>query len=135
MIEDKDYIMRLTHEVVRTLIRLLFQKDIDKDEEAGVSAEMAVRYRELLAMIKDGQVNEAENLLLDEMDPDNPAYFELGLLFYEKLGAQTEEFLESHERSRLRMYLSQDRHSMPDVTVWLAERSRLLYRKSWESRL
>ena len=25
MIEDKDYIMRLTHEVVRTLIRLLFQ--------------------------------------------------------------------------------------------------------------
>ena len=57
---------------------------------------MAVRYRELLAMIKDGQVNEAENLLLDEMDPDNPAYFELGLLFYEKLGAQTEEFLESH---------------------------------------
>ena len=32
-------------------------------------------------------------------------------------------------------YLSQDRHSMPDVTVWLAERSRLLYRKSWESRL
>ena len=62
MIEDKDYIMRLTHEVVRTLIRLLFQKDIDKDEEAGVSAEMAVRYRELLAMIKDGQVNEAENL-------------------------------------------------------------------------
>ena len=81
MIEDKDYIMRLTHEVVRTLIRLLFQKDIDKDEEAGVSAEMAVRYRELLAMIKDGQVNEAENLLLDEMDPDNPAYFELGLYF------------------------------------------------------
>ena len=96
MIEDKDYIMRLTHEVVRTLIRLLFQKDIDKDEEAGVSAEMAVRYRELLAMIKDGQVNEAENLLLDEMDPDNPAYFELGLLFYEKLGPQPEEFLETH---------------------------------------
>ena len=53
MIEDKDYIMRLTHEVVRTLIRLLFQKDIDKYEEAGVSAEIAVRYIELLAMIKE----------------------------------------------------------------------------------
>lgn len=96
MIEDKDYIMRLTHEVVRTLIRLLFQKDIDKDEEAAVSAEMAVRYRKLLAMIKDGQINEAENLLLDEMEPDNPAYFEMGLLFYEKLGAQSEEYLEEH---------------------------------------
>lgn len=97
MIEDKDYIMRLTHEVVRTLIRLLFQKDIDKDEEAAVPAEMEVRYRELLSMIREGRINEAENRLLDEMEPDNPAYFELGLLFYEKLGAQTEEFLEEHE--------------------------------------
>ena len=88
MIEDKDYIMRLTHEIVRTLIRLLFQKDIDRDEEAAISAEMAVRYRELLAMIRDGQINEAENLLLDEMEPDNPAWFEMALLFYEKLGAQ-----------------------------------------------
>ena len=89
MIEDKDYIMRLTHEIVRTLIRLLFQKDIDRDEEAAISAEMAVRYRELLAMIRDGQINEAENLLLDEMEPDNPAWFEM-------LGAQPEEFLEAH---------------------------------------
>lgn len=96
MIEDKDYIMRLTHEVVRTFLRLLFQKDIDKDEESAVSAEMAVRYRELLAMIRDGKINEAENLLLEEMEPDNPAYFEMGLLFYEKLGAQPEEFLEEH---------------------------------------
>ena len=96
MIEDKDYIMRLTHEIVRTLIRLLFQKDIDKDEEAAISAEMAVRYRELLSMIRDGQINEAENLLLDEMEPDNPAWFEMALLFYEKLGAQPEEFLEAH---------------------------------------
>ena len=90
MIEDKDYIMRLTHEIVRTLIRLLFQKDIDRDEEAAISAEMAVRYRELLAMIRDGQINEAENLLLDEMEPDNPAWFEMALLFYEKLGAHAE---------------------------------------------
>ena len=52
MIEDKDYIMRLTHEIVRTLIRLLFQKDIDRDEEAAISAEMAVRYRELLGRME-----------------------------------------------------------------------------------
>ena len=33
---------------------------------------------------------------LDEMEPDNPAWFEMALLFYEKLGAQPEEFLEAH---------------------------------------
>lgn len=37
-----------------------------------------------------------KNLLLDEMEPDNPAWFEMALLFYEKLGAQPEEFLEAH---------------------------------------
>ncbi len=96
MIEDKDYIMRLTHEVVRTLIRLLFQKDIDREEESTAPAEMLVRYRKLLAMIKEGKINEAENLLVEEMELDNLSYFEMGLLFYEKLGAQTEDFLEEH---------------------------------------
>ena len=76
--EDKDYIMRLTHENRADADRLLFQKTLDRVLEAAISAEMAVRYRELLAMIRDGQINEAENLLLDEMEPDNPAWFENG---------------------------------------------------------
>lgn len=96
MIEDKDYIMRLVHEIARTLIRLVFNKDIDKDDELPVSVERLEQYKKLMRMIDDGQINEAENQLLDGLDPDSQSYFEMALLFYEKLGAKSEEFLNEH---------------------------------------
>ena len=100
MVEEKDYYMRVVHELVRTLIRLVFRKDIDKDEEKTVPLEVLEQYKKLTAMIDDGQINEAENLLLDGMEVDSRAYFELALLFYEKLNAKTDEFLEEHDYSR-----------------------------------
>ena len=96
MIEDKDYIMRLTHEIARTLIKLIFNRDIDKEDETPVSLERLQQFKKLTAMIDDGQINEAENQLLDELDPDSQSYFEMALLFYEKLGCNGEEFLEEH---------------------------------------
>ena len=92
--------MRVVHELVRTLIRLVFRKEIDKDEEKMVPLEVLEQYKKLTAMIDDGQINEAENLLLDGMEVDSRAYFELTLLFYEKLNAKTDEFLEEHDYSR-----------------------------------
>lgn len=100
MVEEKDYYMRVVHELVRTLIRLVFRKDIDKDEEKTVPLEVLEQYKRLTDMIDDGQINEAENLLLDGMEADSRAYFELTLLFYEKLNAKTDEFLEEHDYSR-----------------------------------
>ena len=96
MIEDKDYIMRLTHEIARMLIRLIFGRDIDKEDELPVSVERLQQFKKLTAMIDDGQINEAENQLLDELDPDSQSYFEMALRFYEKLGCKGEEFLEEH---------------------------------------
>lgn len=100
MFEEKDYYMRIVHELVRMLIRLVLSKDIDKDEEEAVPLEVMERYRKLIVMIDDGQINEAENLLLDGLEPDNRAYFELALMFYEKLNGKTDEFLEEHDYSR-----------------------------------
>ena len=100
MVEEKDYYMRVVHELVRTLIRLVFRKEIDKDEEKTVPLEVLEQYKRLTDMIDEGQINEAENLLLDGMEVDSRAYFELTLLFYEKLNAKTDEFLEEHDYSR-----------------------------------
>lgn len=100
MVEEKDYYMRVVHELVRTLIRLVFRKEIDKDEEKMVPLEVLEQYKRLTDMIDEGQINEAENLLLDGMEVDSRAYFELTLLFYEKLNAKTDEFLEEHDYSR-----------------------------------
>ena len=100
MFEEKDYYMRIVHELVRMLIRLVFNKDIDRDEEEAVPLEVLEKYKKLISMIDDGQINEAENLLLDGLEPDSRAYFELALMFYEKLNGKTDEFLEEHDYSR-----------------------------------
>ena len=100
MFEEKDYYMRIVHELVRMLIRLVFNKDIDRDEEEAVPLEVLEKYKKLISMIDDGQINEAENLLLDGLEADSRAYFELALMFYEKLNGKTDEFLEEHDYSR-----------------------------------
>ena len=96
MFEEKDYYMRIVHELVRMLIRLVFSKDIDRDDEEAVPLEVMEKYKKLISMIDDGQINEAENLLLDGLEP----YFELALMFYEKMNGKTDEFLEEHDYSR-----------------------------------
>ena len=100
MIEQKDYVMRIVHEWVRTLIKLIFNKDIDKNDDDGVSLEVMELYRKLLAMADSGEINEAENILLDGLETGGQAYFEMALLFYEKLSGKPEEFLAEHGYSQ-----------------------------------
>ena len=73
MFEEKDYYMRIVHEMVRMLIRLVFGKDIDRNDEEAVPLEVIDRYRKLTAMADDGDINEAENLLLDGLDQGSRA--------------------------------------------------------------
>ena len=100
MIEQKDYVMRSVHEWVRSLIKLIFNQDIDKDDDDGISLEVMELYRKLLSMIDDGKINEAENILVDGLETGGQAYFEMALLFYEKLSGKTEEFLAEHDYSQ-----------------------------------
>ena len=100
MIEQKDYVMRIVHEWVRTLIKLIFNQDIDKDDDDGISLEVMELYRKLLSMIDDGKINEAENILVDGLETGGQASFEMALLFYEKLSGKTEEFLAEHDYSQ-----------------------------------
>lgn len=100
MLEDKDYVMRIVHEWIRTLIKLIFNKDIDKEEDAEIPLEVMEQFRKLQAMIDDGEINEAENILVDGLDAGSRTYFEMALLFYEKLSGKTDEFLAEHDYSR-----------------------------------
>ena len=100
MLEDKDYVMRIVHEWIRTLIKLIFNKDIDREEDGEIPLEMMEQFRKLQAMIDDGEINEAENILVDGQDAGSRTYFEMALLFYEKLSGKTDEFLAEHDYSR-----------------------------------
>jgi hypothetical protein len=51
-------------------------------------------------MADEGQINEAENILLDELVDKSSGYFEMAASFYLHLNEYDDEFLDSHQFSR-----------------------------------
>ena len=98
---EKDYIMRLTYEIIRTLLRLIFGIDLEK--KAGPLFEekkLAERYETLRELIENGKVEEAENRLLGELNVYDRRELELALYFYAYLNGKDSDFLEEHNFSR-----------------------------------
>lgn len=104
MYEEKDYILRLIHEIIRTLAKLLFHIDWDREVDDKLTPEIRQQYRRLQAMIDGGQINEAENLLTDSLDPKNRQGFLLSLRFYDDLNRKDNSFLEKSNYSRQEVY-------------------------------
>ena len=95
MLEDKDYVMRIVHEWIRTLIKLIFNKDIDKEEDAEIPLEVMEQFRKLQAMIDIGEINEAENILVDGLKEGDRTYFEMSLSFTRSSAARPINSLQS----------------------------------------
>ena len=71
--DEKDYIMRMIKEMVRVLFSLVFGKkyvsvELEKENKYEVSGK---KLKSFLDMIDLGQINEAENILLDNIDYTN----------------------------------------------------------------
>jgi hypothetical protein len=98
---EQDYVMRLIYEIIRTLLKLLFNIDTDKKEELIFNEKVAeTTYDELLNLIDKGEINEAENKLLDELDPEDMQYYKMALMFYSYLNEKDIDFLEEHNFSK-----------------------------------
>jgi len=100
MLQD-DFIMRIIHEMVTTLLKLIFHIELGENEELNFKdQETASNYLELLALIQAGKINEAENKLLDELDSDDMEHFKMALMFYYHLNQIDFNFLEEHDYSK-----------------------------------
>ena len=102
---ENDYLMRLTHEIVRTWLKLLFGIDEIKEEEVVFEhKDSGDLYRRLKVMVQDGKVNEAENLLYDYLESDEERRrlenLKLALCFYDYVNRKNNEFLEDCSYSR-----------------------------------
>lgn len=98
---EEDFIMRVIHEMVATLLKLIFHIDLGKNEELNFKdQETANTYQELLGLIHDGKINKAENKLLDELDSQDMDHYKMALMFYEHLNQKNYKFLEEHEFSK-----------------------------------
>lgn len=100
MYEEKDYILRLIHEIIRTIAKLVFHADWDKEENEDIPAELRQQYKKLTAMIDEGKINDAENQLADCLDTGDLHKFRLALAFYDYLNKKSASFLEENNFSR-----------------------------------
>ncbi len=98
---EQDYIMLLISEIIRTLLKLLFHINTKKEHDFLYESEMvSEKYEKLLDMIDAGLINEAENLLLEELNPHDLNDYKTALLFYSYLNDKDDVFLEQSKYSR-----------------------------------
>ena len=103
MLQD-DYILRQIREMVRAVIKMLFQVDAPElTPEILDDQETRETLEGLLELMEAGKIDEAENRLYDltsgEGDEDR-RNLEAGLLFYYALNGKSDDFLEEHDFSR-----------------------------------
>ena len=99
---EQDYIMWLIKEMVRALLKLLFNIDAQSPSvELLEDAEEKQALENLLDMIDEGKINEAENSLYDLVENMDKSGLEMALLFYSYLNDKSDAFLEEHDFNRI----------------------------------
>ncbi|HCT92098.1 MAG TPA: hypothetical protein DF613_12095 [Lachnospiraceae bacterium] len=98
---EQDYVMRLIKEMVRAILKLIFNIDTESPTmELLENKEEKKTLENLLNMIDAGKINEAENRLYDLISDTDRGSLETALLFYSYLNDKTDEFLEENNFCR-----------------------------------
>lgn len=100
--DEKDYIMRIIKELAGVLFSLMLGKqyqavELPEDNQFEVSGKSL---EELKRMVDQGDMNEAENRLLEEIDYTKKEEVLAAVLFYEYIGEKDEDFLKAHNYSK-----------------------------------
>lgn len=100
--DEKDYIMRMIKEMVRVLFSLMFGKkyvsvELEKENKYEVSGK---NLKDFLDMIDSGEINEAENILLDSIDYTDRNEVMAAALFYQYLSKKDSEFLKNNNYTK-----------------------------------
>ncbi len=97
---QNDYIMRMIREMIRTLIKLLCNIDLEKTEDLQLDKEAAEKLSFLKKAVDNLLVEKAENELLEGLNVENKQDFLVALLFYQYLNEKSDDFLASSNFSR-----------------------------------
>ena len=104
--DEKDYIMRMIKETARILFSLVLGKqyvqvELPEENKFDISREKLDEY---IAMIDAGKINEAENLLLENIDYANREEAAAAILFYQYIGEKGDAFLRENNYSLEEVY-------------------------------
>lgn len=108
---EQDYIMRLIKEMVRAILKLLFNIDTDSPStDLLKETEDKAMLESLMNMIDDGRIDEAENKIYEITEERDKKNLEIAILFYSYLNDKSDAFLEEHNFNR-----EEVRHGLKDV--------------------
>lgn len=99
---QEDWIMRQVEGIIKTLAKILLNKDVI-DYEVTINKSISAAdnlHLKLADLVNNGKINEAENILFEEIDINDKRYLELALDFYSKLNRLDENSLENSGFSR-----------------------------------
>ena len=116
--DEKDYIMRIIKEMTKMLGALMLGKENSKSsievfEESRVEI-TRTKPNKYEDMVDAGQINEAENLLVKELDFGNMEEVFSAVLFYKYISEKDDEFLKAHDYTK---------EEALDGIRWLAEKT------------
>ena len=100
--DEKDYIMRIIKEMVRVLFSLMLGKqyksvELPKENKYEVSGKALEEFKK---MVDEGFINEAENILLENIDYTQKEEVLAAILFYQYIGEKDSNFLTEHNYSK-----------------------------------
>ena len=99
----QDYLMRIIEDSIRFLVKIVLNKDsviYELADEVEKHTPTDLLHTQLLTLINQGKINEAENMLYEELDRENKRHIELALDFYRRLNDLDDEFLEKNNFPR-----------------------------------
>lgn len=102
VVDEKDYIMRMIKEMVQVLFSLVFGKkyvsvELEDENKYEVSGN-TLKY--FFDMIDQGGINEAENLLLEDLDYTNKEEVMAAAFFYQYLSQKDDDFLRRNDYTK-----------------------------------
>lgn len=98
---EQDYIMRMIKEIIRAILKLLFNIDTETPTVDLLENEEEKKTLEtLLDMVDDGSINEAEDKIFEITVARDKADLEMVLLFYSYLNDKSDEFLTENNFTR-----------------------------------
>lgn len=100
--DEKDYIMRIIKEMARVLFSLMLGKqyksvELPEENKYEVSGKALEEFEK---MVDQGFVNEAENMLLENIDYTKKEEILAAILFYQYVSEKDNDFLTLHNYSK-----------------------------------
>ena len=99
---EKDYILRMIKDLTKSIAHLILGKSEIEYElpEENEYSRVDTLYVKLIELVNLGQINEAEDLLFEEINPSDMRQFEMAMSFYLYLNDFGDDYLEKNNYSR-----------------------------------